>query len=204
MKNSTSLIPGGISHTFALLPKPERPGFTPDSVTRGSLRGDQSPLLLPKGRPIIWTQVLTSPMGGTPLLSLILVPHQVSLCIQGTHPDSPRGRVPLDQAVRWHLEGSLLLAVQGCTLATSGVKIPQSPQSQTNPQEMLWETQTGSQDSEARKHRHSGLVSKGWAPWTKGSHLPYIPLQAGYRVNKGKNKKQKPQGLTHIWLHATL
>jgi hypothetical protein len=33
---STSLIPRGVSHTFAQLPKPERHGFTPDRVTRVS------------------------------------------------------------------------------------------------------------------------------------------------------------------------
>jgi hypothetical protein len=38
---------------FALLPKLERPDFIPDRVTRGSLKGDQSPLLPPKGRPIV-------------------------------------------------------------------------------------------------------------------------------------------------------
>jgi hypothetical protein len=50
---STSLIPGGVSHTFTLLPKPERPGFTPDRISWGSLGGDQAPLLPPKGRPVI-------------------------------------------------------------------------------------------------------------------------------------------------------
>jgi hypothetical protein len=50
---STSLIPKGVLHTFAPLPKPERPGFTPDRVTWGSLGGDQIPLLTPKGRTII-------------------------------------------------------------------------------------------------------------------------------------------------------
>jgi hypothetical protein len=57
---STSLIPKGVLHTFAPLPKPERPGFTPDRVTWGSLGGDQIPLLTPKGRTIIWIGVLTS------------------------------------------------------------------------------------------------------------------------------------------------
>jgi hypothetical protein len=33
------------------------------------------------------------------------------------------------------------------------------------------------------------------SPESKGD-LPYIPLQAGYRIKK--------QGLTHTWLHATL
>jgi hypothetical protein len=47
-KAQTPLIPGGVSHTFTLLPEPERHGFTPNRVIRGSLGGDQSPLLPPK------------------------------------------------------------------------------------------------------------------------------------------------------------
>jgi hypothetical protein len=42
-KSSTSLIPGGVSHTFTPFPKLERPSFTPDRVTWGSLGGDQYP-----------------------------------------------------------------------------------------------------------------------------------------------------------------
>jgi hypothetical protein len=45
---STSLISGGVSHTFAPLPKPERPSFTPDRVIRGSLGGGQFPFCLLK------------------------------------------------------------------------------------------------------------------------------------------------------------
>jgi hypothetical protein len=63
---STSLIPRGVSHTFTLLPKPERHHFTPYGITWESLGGDQAPLLPPKGRSIIWTWVLTSLMGGAP------------------------------------------------------------------------------------------------------------------------------------------
>jgi hypothetical protein len=77
---STSLIPRGVSHTFAPFPKPERPSFTPDRVTRGSLGGDQAPLLPPKGMPIVWIQVLTSLMDGAPNWFPSLL--QVPLCNQ--------------------------------------------------------------------------------------------------------------------------
>jgi hypothetical protein len=64
----TSLIPRGVSHTFTLLPKPERHIFTPGKVTQGSLGGDQAPLLLPKGRPIIRTRIYQSDGQGSQLV----------------------------------------------------------------------------------------------------------------------------------------
>jgi hypothetical protein len=88
---STFLIPGGVSHTFDLFPKPEIPGFTPDRVIQGSLGGDQSPLLTPKGRSIIRTQVLTSLTSGAPLPSLVPAPHWVLLCMGGLYLESPGG-----------------------------------------------------------------------------------------------------------------
>jgi hypothetical protein len=103
---STSLIPRGVSHTFAPFPKPERPSFTPDRVTRGSLGGDQAPLLPLKGRFIIQTRILTSLMNGDPLPSLVPMPHQVPSCIQGLHPNSLGGCTPpLEQTVHWYLVG---------------------------------------------------------------------------------------------------
>jgi hypothetical protein len=47
-------------------------------------------------------------------------------------------------------------------------------------------------------HRPSGLMSKGWAPRTKGSHLIHPCKQVTEAI------KFKKQGLTHIWLHAIL
>jgi hypothetical protein len=83
---STSLIPGGDLQTFSQLPNPERPGFTPDRVTWGSLGGDQFPLLPPKGRPIIWTMVLTSLTSGAPLPLMVPAPHWVPLCSRALTP----------------------------------------------------------------------------------------------------------------------
>jgi hypothetical protein len=66
-RRSTSLIPWGVSHTFVLLPKPERHSFIPDRVTRVSA-GRWSASLLPlKGRPVIQTFVLNSLMVGLPI-----------------------------------------------------------------------------------------------------------------------------------------
>jgi hypothetical protein len=44
------------------------------------------------------------------------------------------------------------------------------------------------------QHRLSGLMSKGWAPRTKGSHLIYLCKQV----------RSKKQGLIHIWLYLIL
>jgi hypothetical protein len=64
---STSLIPRGVSHSFTPLRNP-RDTVSPQIGLLGCLLGsDQSPLLPPKGRPIIQTQVLTSLMGGLPI-----------------------------------------------------------------------------------------------------------------------------------------
>jgi hypothetical protein len=95
----TSLTPGGVSHTFAPLPKPERHTFTLDRVTRGSLGGDHSPLLPPTGRIIIQNCVLTSVVGGAPnwfpsLLQVPLlsgVPGEASPSIGSTGPLVPGG-----------------------------------------------------------------------------------------------------------------
>jgi hypothetical protein len=43
----------------------------------------------------IWTQVLISLMSDVPFPSLVPVPHWVPLCIQGPHPNSPGGQIPL-------------------------------------------------------------------------------------------------------------
>jgi hypothetical protein len=42
----------------------------------------------------IWTQVLTSLMNGAPLPSVVLVPHQVPVCIQGPDPTHQEDEYP--------------------------------------------------------------------------------------------------------------
>jgi hypothetical protein len=115
------------------------------------------------------------------LPSLVLTPHRELLCIQGSHPDSLGGQVPPpDQAVPWCLGGSILPVVWGMYPGNKeGEKTTVSTIPRISPQEMLWKTWTETQDSEARsnallcQHRLSGLMSKGWTPRTKGSHLMY-------------------------------
>jgi hypothetical protein len=75
---STSLIPGGVSHTFTCSLN-LRDTVSPQIVLLGCLLGgDQSPLLPSKGRPIIWNWVLTSLLCGAPYWFLSLL--QVPLC----------------------------------------------------------------------------------------------------------------------------
>jgi hypothetical protein len=111
---STSLISRGVSHTFTLLPKPERLGFTPDYPRlRGGLGGAQSPLLPPKGRPIIRTGVLTCLASSAPLCLLVPAPRQVSGASEAFTPTHLGRMSPSSGSTcPLHLVGSLLLAVQ--------------------------------------------------------------------------------------------
>jgi hypothetical protein len=75
-----------------------------------------------------------------------------------------------------------------------------------SPQEILWETQTETKDSEAWKQQ---FIVPAWTQLTRVQRLspenkgisPYVSLQASNRGNKMKIKKQ---ALTHIWLYAIL
>jgi hypothetical protein len=112
---------GGVLHTFALLPKPNRSSFTPGRVIWGSLGGDQSPLLPLKTRPIIQTQVLISLTGGAPLLSLVPAPHGFHCSSEGftlTHWENEcLLRIKLSVDTWW----DLLPVVWGCILVTREV-----------------------------------------------------------------------------------
>jgi hypothetical protein len=184
----TSLIPRGVLYAFAPLPKPERLCFTPDRVTWGSLGGDQSPLLPPKGRLIIWTWVLISLTSCTPLPSLVPVLHQVPMCI--LHPGFPGGWVsPPDQIVPWCLAGSLLLAVQGMHPSSKGGEKSLSPES------WQWAPKKCCRNLKMRYRTLRQFSRKQHVIVLAQTHVqrlslknkgvsPYISLQASYRSKK--------------------
>jgi hypothetical protein len=163
----------GVSHTFALLPKPKRPGFTPDIAIQGSLGGDRSPLLPPKSPGSYQSEEQCSP----PLL--VPVFHRLH-CVPEAFTTTGEWVPPRDQTVPWHLVGSLLPAVWGMHPGNKGGDKSLSPQSWQWASKKCcrisswdtghWGSLAGSNISLCW-HRLSRLLSKGWAPRTKGSHL---------------------------------
>jgi hypothetical protein len=112
------------------------------------------------------------------------------------HPNLPGRRdPPLDQAVHWHLVGSLLLVVQGTHPSNKGGKKAMSLQSQQWAPRNVMENSnrdTGHWGKEVTFYctgTDSGwLVSKDWAPKTKKSHIIYPCKQ----VTQTKNPRFNP------------
>jgi hypothetical protein len=108
-------------NTSAPLPEPERHGFTPKKQLLGCLIGSK-PVF-----PSASEAGLNSHMGSyqsdeqcSPPLAVSCTSPGSIVC-PGPRPNSLRGRVPSpDQAIYWHLAGSLLLTVQGTHPSNKG------------------------------------------------------------------------------------
>jgi hypothetical protein len=147
----------------------------------------------------IWIQFLTSLTSGAFLPLLVPAPHWVLLCVWGPHHNMLGGWAPpLDQAVCWCLAGSLLLMGQGThpsnkigekkkkthCLCNHGSKSPK------NVEISSWDMghcgSLAGSNILLCQHILSGLVSKGWALRTKGSHLTY-PCKQLQKQKAGSN-----------------
>jgi hypothetical protein len=132
----------------------------------------------------------------------IPVPHRVLLWIQGLHPDSPGGQIPLLIKLSIGIWWDLLPVVGRCTSDKGGDKSPSLQSWQqvpkvccgnlklrygtlrqfTRKQQFIVLAQT-QQTCVQRLHPENTEVS------------PYIPLQA--------RSRSKKQSSIHIWLHVT-
>jgi hypothetical protein len=154
---------------------------------------------------LVLPPVLTNLTGSTPLagycVSLSSIVH-LRLSSWLTRERVP----PPDETVHWCLARSLLPVVQGTHPGDKGGEKALSSKSQMSPQKCCGIFQTETQDTEADQQGATiycdGTDSADSCPKAEPQeqkHIrwePYMPLQAGYR--------SKEQGLTHIWLHATI
>jgi hypothetical protein len=156
-------------------------------VTQGSLRWSSSPC-----RPNVWTWVLTSLMGGTPLTG--------SWASLGFIVPSPglAGRMSPSSGSSCSLSPGKMTSpgIWGMHDGDKGgEKHLCNPGHE--PWEMFWETEHGTLKKFSRKQCFIVLTQTQWT-WVqrlrpKNKEVsPYIPLQASFRCKK--------QGLTHIWV----
>jgi hypothetical protein len=157
-------------------------------VTRVShwLEVDQTPLLPPNLNPGSYQS------DGQHSLHWFLLLTGFRYVSKALHPDLPGGQgPPPNQAVHWCLVGSFLPSVWWTQPQVSAVLA-------VSPQLMLWETQTETWDSEARKQHFIVLAQiqrtlvQRLSPENKGVS-PMYPCKQVTQANKG---------LTHIWLYA--
>jgi hypothetical protein len=142
--------------------------------------GDQAPLLPLRGRPNIWTQVLTSLMGGAPLAGSCTSPGSV-LCwrpspqlVRRTSPSSGSNHLLIPDGITSPSSPGDALQWQGrCknTLSKSWMILQKCCR--------ILEYRDGTPRQISRKHillcqhRLSGLVSKGWDLRTMGFYIIY-------------------------------
>jgi hypothetical protein len=203
VKLNSPLTHRGVLHIFALLPEPERHGFTPKGGYLWCLGGDQSPLLPPEtGLNLNPVSYHSDKRCFPPLIGSCASPEDL-LCIQGLRPNSLGWWVPpLYPTVLWHLVGSSPSGQgdapwwQGRWQMTISEILDNPPRNVVGISS--WDSRhwgsLGGSNVLLCQHRLNGLVSKGWAPRTKDAYFTY--LQAGYRSKK--------QSSTHIWLCVTL
>jgi hypothetical protein len=172
-------------------------------VTWMTLGDDQASLLPLRGRPNIWSRVLTSLMSNTPLAGFCASPGSVvhprpsPWLIRRTGPSSGSTH-PLVPHMVTSSGGP-----EGHTPATGRCKATISEIPDTSPQKCCGtlKQRHGTLRQFRRKQCFIMLARTQWN-WVQRLSLknkevsPYIPLQAGYRSKK--------QDLTHIWLYAIL
>jgi hypothetical protein len=138
-------------------------------------------------------------MSDAPLPSLVPAPYWVPLCIQGSHPNSPRNEYPSRSSCQLVPGGISSWRSGGMHPSDKGGDNSPSLQSRT-PQEMCRSLLAETGTLEAISRRQCFIVPaqtqrtrvQRLSPENKGVS-PSIPLQAGYRSKK--------QGLIHVWLY---
>jgi hypothetical protein len=192
-------------HTSIPLPEPQKHGFTPKMVvTRMShwevIRSTSvswgRPDFEPGFLPVQWMYSPSLPGSCTSLGSVV---HLRPLTLIRWEDESPSGsNCPLAPG------GISSWQSRGTHPSDKGGDNSPSPQSWMSPQEMLWGFASWDTGFEAISRKQCFIVPaqtqcthvQRLSPRTKGSLLPYIPLQAGYRSKK--------QGIIHIWLYLIL